>query len=52
MTKRAGAGRLGDPALDLGGPGAVTAHTGPARSPVLRWAALVWLGAFGILPVS
>jgi hypothetical protein len=49
MTERVGAGRLGDPALDLGGPDAVPAHTGQPRSPVLRRAALVWLGAFGIL---
>jgi len=54
MTIRAGAKRAADPAMpaDAGGQDGVTADAVPGRpprDPVLRWCALVWLGAFVVL---
>jgi arabinofuranan 3-O-arabinosyltransferase len=51
LTARAGHERLAHPATPAGAgrPGAVTEDGKPGRNRVLRWSALVWLGAFVIL---
>ena len=55
MTIRAGGGRLAHPAGPAGPDQQVSVTAGeqvpgrPPRSPVLRWSALVWLGAFVVL---
>ena len=55
MTIRAVGGRLAHPAGPAGPNQQVSVTAGervpgrPPRSPVLRWSALVWLGAFVVL---